>query len=186
MLYSLIMAGGSGTRFWPMSRELFPKQFLTFDGAESMLARTIDRILPLIPEERIALVVGALHATETRRILQAMNDGEGRRCRLVVEPRSLNTLPAIAIASLLLSREDPDAVVAVMASDHLVGPQDHFLGLVQHGAAIAKDEKVLITFGIPPPQARDGLRLSGNGRGSSRFFNQPLFRTARHTFHRKA
>lgn len=157
MLYSLIMAGGSGTRFWPMSRELFPKQFLAFEGAESMLARTVDRILPLVPEERIALVVGSLHASETRRILQAMNGGEGRRCRLVVEPRSLNTLPAIAIASLLISREDPEAVVAVMASDHLVSPQDHFLALVQHAATIARDEKVLITFGIPPHRPETGF-----------------------------
>ncbi len=157
MLYSIIMAGGSGTRFWPMSRELFPKQFLSFEGSESLLARTVERILPLVPEERIALVVGSTHASETRRILQSMNGGEGRHCRLVVEPRSLNTLPAIALASLLIAREDPEAVVAVMASDHLIAPQDHFLALVQHAAGMARDEKVLVTFGIPPHRPETGF-----------------------------
>ncbi len=157
MLYSIIMAGGSGTRFWPMSRELFPKQFLSFEGSESLLARTVERILPLVPEERIALVVGSTHASETRRILQSMNGGEGRQCRMVVEPRSLNTLPAIALASLLIAREDPEAVVAVMASDHLIGPQEHFLALVQHAAVMARDEKVLVTFGIPPHRPETGF-----------------------------
>jgi len=157
MLYSLVMAGGSGTRFWPMSRELFPKQFLSFEGEGSLLSRTIDRILPLIPEERIALVVGAAHAPETRRILQSMNGGLGRHPRIIVEPRSLNTLPAIAVASLAIEREDPDAVVSVMASDHLISPQDHFLALLQHAAQIAQTEKVLLTFGIPPHRPETGF-----------------------------
>ncbi len=157
MLYSMIMAGGSGTRFWPMSRELFPKQFLSFEGPDSLLAKTVNRILPLVPEDRIAIVVGATHASETRRILQGMNDGLGRECRLVIEPRSLNTLPAIALTSLLIAREDPDAVVAVMASDHLISPQDHFLALVQHAAGIAQNEKVLLTFGIPPHRPETGF-----------------------------
>ena len=157
MLYSIVMAGGSGTRFWPMSRELFPKQFLSFEGNDSLLAQTVDRILPLIPEERIVLVVGSSHSSETKRILQKMNQGEGRLCRLVIEPRSLNTLPAIAIAALLIEHEDPEGVVAVMASDHLISPQDHFLALIQHAAHIAETEKVLLTFGIPPHRPETGF-----------------------------
>ena len=157
MLYSLIMAGGSGTRFWPMSRELFPKQFLSFEAEGPLLARTIDRVLPLIPEERITLVVGASHLSETRRILQAMNGGEGRHPRIIAEPRSLNTLPAIAVASLSIMREDPDAVIAVMASDHMISPQDNFLALLQHAAQISQNEKVLITFGIPPHRPETGF-----------------------------
>jgi len=151
------MAGGSGTRFWPMSRELFPKQFLSFEGNDSLLAQTVDRVLPLIPEERVAIVAGSTHAAETRRILQGMDQGEGRRCRLIVEPRSLNTLPAIAVAALLIEHDDPEGVLAIMASDHLISPQDHFLALIQHAAHIAETEKVLITFGIPPHRPETGF-----------------------------
>jgi mannose-1-phosphate guanylyltransferase/mannose-6-phosphate isomerase len=157
MLYSIIMAGGSGTRFWPMSRELFPKQFLAFDGNDSLLAQTVDRILPLIPEERIAIVVGPTHSSETKRILQRMNQGDGRQCRLVVEPRSLNTLPAISVAALQIEHEDPEGIVAVMSSDHMISPQDHFLALIQHAAHIAETEKVLVTFGIPPQRPETGF-----------------------------
>ena len=192
MLYSLIMAGGSGTRFWPMSRELFPKQFLSFEAEGPLLARTIDRVLPLIPEERITLVVGASHAAETRRILQTMNEGLGRHPRIIAEPRSLNTLPAIAVAALSILREDPEAVIAVMASDHMISPQDNFLALLQHAAQVAQNEKVLITFGIPPHRPETGfgyLELGDplpehstglfSARRVARFVEKPNMETAR-------
>lgn len=178
MLHSIVMAGGSGTRFWPMSRELFPKQFLSFEGHDSLLAQTVDRILPLIPEERISVVVGQAHAPETRRVLQGMDGGEGRNCRLVIEPRSLNTLPAIALASLLISRQDPEAVVAVMASDHLISPQEPFLAMIQHAAQIAATEKVLLTFGIPPHRPETGFGYLEMGE-SMPAFSTALFSAAR-------
>ncbi len=192
MLHSLIMAGGSGTRFWPMSRELFPKQFLSFEAEGPLLARTLDRLLPLIPEERITLVVGATHAAETRRILQAMNGGQGRHPRVITEPRSLNTLPAISVAALSILKEDPEAVIAVMASDHMISPQDNFLALLQHAASVARTEKVLITFGIPPHRPETGfgyLELGASlpehstdlfsARKVARFVEKPNMETAR-------
>ena len=156
MWFGIIMAGGSGTRFWPLSRELFPKQFLSRDGNSSLLQGTIDRIAPLIPQERLWIMVGPKHESETRRILR-LAEKEGLPAKVFVEPQSRNTLAPLAIASLYLARTDPEAVLAVMASDHLITPAEKFLALMHQACSIAERHEAILTFGILPSRPETGF-----------------------------
>lgn len=156
MWHGIIMAGGSGTRFWPLSRELFPKQFLSLYGPESLLQGTVERILPLIPAERLWIMVGPKHESETRRILRTA-ESEGIPLNVFVEPKSMNTLAPLAIASALVGKDDPEGVLAIMASDHLIGPQENFLALMKQACLIAERQNVILTFGIEPKRPETGF-----------------------------
>lgn len=156
MWHGIIMAGGSGTRFWPLSRELYPKQFLSLDGANSLLQGTIHRIQPMIPQDRLWIMVGPKHESETRRVLR-LAETEGLPARVFVEPQSRNTLAPLAVASLLIRKVDPDGVLAVMASDHLIGPQENFLALMKQACDIAEHNDVILTFGIQPVRPETGF-----------------------------
>ncbi len=156
MWFGIIMAGGSGTRFWPLSRELYPKQFLSLDGGSSLLQVTIDRVVPLIPQERLWIMVGPKHEAETRRVLR-LAEREGLPARVFVEPNSRNTLAPLAVAAARLVRSDPDAVLAVMASDHLIAPQEKFLALLKQACTIAEKQEVILTFGVLPTRPETGF-----------------------------
>ncbi len=156
MWHGIIMAGGSGTRFWPLSRELYPKQFLSLDGGNSLLQGTIQRIQPMIPQDRLWIMVGPKHETETRRIIR-LAETEGLSARVFVEPQSRNTLAPLAVASLLIQKSDPDGVLAVMASDHLIGPQENFLALMKQACQVAEQNDVILTFGIQPSHPETGF-----------------------------
>ncbi|MHB1285658.1 MAG: mannose-1-phosphate guanylyltransferase/mannose-6-phosphate isomerase [Leptospirales bacterium] len=156
MWHGIIMAGGSGTRFWPLSRELYPKQFLSLDGGNSLLQGTIQRIQPMIPQDRLWIMVGPKHESETRRILR-LAETEGLSARVFVEPQSRNTLAPLAVASLLIQKSDPDGVLAVMASDHLIGPQENFLALMKQACQVAEQNDVILTFGIQPSHPETGF-----------------------------
>lgn len=150
------MAGGSGTRFWPLSRELFPKQFLSLYGTESLLQGTVERIRPLIPAERLWIMVGPKHESETRRILKTA-ESEGFPLNVFVEPKSMNTLAPLAVASAFVQKNDPDGVLAVMASDHLIGPHENFLALMKQACLVAERHDVILTFGIQPKRPETGF-----------------------------
>uniref|UniRef100_A0A7C3QX25 mannose-1-phosphate guanylyltransferase n=1 Tax=Leptospirillum ferriphilum TaxID=178606 RepID=A0A7C3QX25_9BACT len=163
MWFGIIMAGGSGTRFWPLSRELFPKQFLSLDGHSSLLQGTIDRISPLIPQERLWIMVGPKHESETRRIIR-LAETEGLPAKVFVEPQSRNTLAPLAIASVYLARTDPEAVLAVMASDHIITPAEKFLALMHQACSIAGRHDAILTFGIPPSRPETGFGYIETGK----------------------
>lgn len=156
MWHGIIMAGGSGTRFWPLSRELYPKQFLSLDGEGSLLQGTIHRIQPMIPQDRLWIMVGPKHESETRRVLR-LAESEDLPARVFVEPQSRNTLVPLAVASLLIQKSDPEGVLAVMASDHLIGPQEKFLALMKQACGIAEHHDVILTFGIQPIRPETGF-----------------------------
>ncbi len=156
MWFGIIMAGGSGTRFWPLSRELYPKQFLSLDGVSSLLQGTIDRVVPLIPQERLWIMVGPKHEAETRRILR-LAEREGLPARVFVDLQSRNTLTPLAVAAACLVRSDPDAVLAVLASDHLIAPQEKFLALLKQACTIAQEQDAILTFGIRPTRPETGF-----------------------------
>jgi mannose-1-phosphate guanylyltransferase/mannose-6-phosphate isomerase len=156
MWFGIIMAGGSGTRFWPLSRELYPKQFLSLDGGSSLLQGTIDRVMPLIPQERLWIMVGPKHEAETRRVLR-LAEREGLPAKVFVEPQSKNTLTPLAVAAACLARTDPEAVLAVMASDHLIAPQEKFLALLKQACSIAEKQDVILTFGVLPTRPETGF-----------------------------
>ena len=120
-LYAVIMAGGSGTRFWPASRRSRPKQFLPIAGEETLIARTAARIEPLIPRERILVVAGSEHAALVREALPWLAEEN-----LLLEPRGRNTLPCVALVAAELQRRDPHSVQVVLPADHVIAPEEDF------------------------------------------------------------
>lgn len=165
MLHAVIMAGGSGTRFWPESRRSVPKQFLALAGDRTLLQQTSDRCLPLIPPERQWVVTNALQADRAR---EQLADVSG--ARVLVEPCPRNTAPCIGLAAVQLLHEDPDAVMAVLPSDHLIKPDAVFReALATASALVADDPRRLLLFGVRPtyPSTGFGYIERGPAIGSS-------------------
>ncbi|MGO9571458.1 MAG: sugar phosphate nucleotidyltransferase [Desulfomonilaceae bacterium] len=151
MLYGVIMAGGSGTRFWPQSRKRRPKQLLKVAGDQTMIRATIERVLPEISCERIMVVTGASHAEEIRSEIPELGEK-----MVVAEPQGRNTAPCIALAAYRIAKEDPDAVMAVLPADHLIGREDEFRKALRTAAEVASTSDYLITFGIVPDRPETG------------------------------
>lgn len=146
MLHTVIMAGGSGTRFWPASRARRPKQFLTLLGGRSLIQRTWDRCQLLTPPERCWVVTGEAHIDLVREHLPDLPAGN-----LLVEPAPRNTAPAIGLAALHIQEADPDAAMAVFPSDHLIDPPDRFVLAIRAAeAALVREPDSLVLFGIRP------------------------------------
>jgi len=151
VLYAVILAGGRGERFWPWSRKDRPKQLLPITGSRTMLEETVERILPLIPEERILLITGQELAGVIARECPGL-----KNIRTVAEPKSRNTAAAIGLAAILLRQEDPGAVMAVLSADHQITPQEQFLKTLTTAAQCVQDANWLVTFGIPPTRPETG------------------------------
>lgn len=141
---AVIMAGGSGTRFWPLSRKRTPKQFLPIVSARTMIEETARRILPLIPHRKIYTVAGNAQTRTIHSLLPKIP-----RANLLVEPRGKNTAPSLILATAWIYLKNPDAVVIVLPSDHLITDNPSFLKSLEAAAAAAACEDALITFGIP-------------------------------------
>lgn len=151
MNYAVIMAGGSGTRFWPLSRKALPKQFLTLFGNASLIRQTYERIRPVFPPERILVITNAdyVHLVQAQLPEIPVENIFG-------EPRGRNTAPCIAFASEILLHRDPDAVMAVLPSDHTILNEDLFLETIQIGMDAARDNGGLYTIGIEPNRPETG------------------------------
>lgn len=152
MLHAVIMAGGSGTRFWPESRRAVPKQFLALAGERTLLQQTCDRSRPLIPTARQWVVTNSLQAARAREQLPELT------ARILVEPCPRNTAPCIGLAAIHLLRDDPDAVMAVLPSDHLIRPDDAFRDALATAAdLVADDPQRLLLFGVRPAYPATGF-----------------------------
>lgn len=149
-LHAVIMAGGSGTRFWPLSRRARPKQFLALGGGEPLLAATLGRLPPLVPVERAWVVCGRDHARAVRRLLPALP-----AANLLVEPCARNTAPCVGLAALHVARRDPRAVVAMLPADHHVGKPAAFRQALRAAAGLAADGAV-VTIGVKPSRPETG------------------------------
>jgi mannose-1-phosphate guanylyltransferase len=150
-MYVVIMAGGSGTRFWPLSRLKTPKQLMSVFGGKSMLQRTVERVLPLAPE-RIIIVTNEEQARETAR---QTADYCGCPLQIVAEPVGRNTAPAIALAAAIIGRYDPEATMLVLPADHYIRNEAEFCR-VATVAAEAAASGALITLGIEPTRPETG------------------------------
>lgn len=145
MIYGVILAGGKGERFWPLSRAEKPKQFLKLTSDKTMLRETIDRVLPLIPIENIRIVT---NHSMCQYILDSMEDITEKN--VLCEPVGRNTCAAIGLAASHLLKEDPHAVMVVLSADHLIRPAEKLIEILKAGTAIAANEDRLITIGITP------------------------------------
>ncbi len=151
MLHCVIMAGGSGTRFWPQSRRTRPKQLLPIAGNKTMIRATVDRVLPIIPPERIMIVAGNSYANQIRDQISALLPEQ-----IVVEPQARNTAPCIALAAYKLAKESDDATMAVLPADHLIGNEADFRTILKTASDVAFMGDFLITLGIVPDRPETG------------------------------
>jgi mannose-1-phosphate guanylyltransferase len=146
MLHAVIMAGGSGTRFWPESRADRPKQLLGLVGAHSLIEDTVSRLEGLVPPERTLVVTAARLEAAVRRQLPQLPASQ-----IIGEPCKRDTAPCIGLAALLVSRNDPDATLVVMPSDHAISPAAEFRRAVSQAARLIEHSPDrIVTFGIRP------------------------------------
>jgi len=152
MLFAIIMAGGSGTRFWPKSRRDRPKQLLKLHGDATMLQQTVARIAPLVPPDRVLIVTGADQAEATRAQLPDLPAEN-----VIAEPCPRDTAPCVGLAAQIVARRDPDATMIVMPADHVIRPDVSFLNTVKAAlAVIDADPSSLVTFGVKPNRPETG------------------------------
>jgi mannose-1-phosphate guanylyltransferase len=187
-VFNLITAGGSGTRFWPRSRDKKPKQFLSVFENETLIQSTINRFLPIIPMDNIYIISKQLQKEEIlRQNLTIKSDN------ILYEPVGRNTLPCIALASMFIQRRNPDGIIVVSPSDHLVGDLPLFRNTIRTACKMAADNDVIITIGINPVSPATGygyirkadMICSNNGTDFfkvKRFVEKPDFKTAQRYF----
>jgi mannose-1-phosphate guanylyltransferase/mannose-6-phosphate isomerase len=155
-LRAVVLAGGSGQRFWPLSRELNPKQLLSMFGTESLIAQAVHRILPFTGGGAdVTVVTSERLFDELRNHLTAQPDAELHHLRYIQEPLARNTAPAIALAAATLSAEDPDAIMVVLPSDHLLENGAVWADCIRAAGAVAADGW-LVTIGIAPTKPETG------------------------------
>ena len=150
--YCVIMGGGIGSRFWPFSRESYPKQFLDFFGTgRSLLQMTFDRFSKIIPTENIYIVTNELYAKLIKEQLPELKDNQ-----ILLEPTRRNTAPCIAYATYHIKACNPNANIVVAPSDHLILKEDIFLRDVQKSLDFVKENEALVTLGIKPSRPETG------------------------------
>jgi mannose-1-phosphate guanylyltransferase len=142
MYYAVILAGGSGTRLWPLSRQHYPKQALKLIGEKTMFQYAVERIAPLFPPDRIFVVTVAHHAA----ILQKQTP-EIPTKNFILEPEGRGTASAIGLASIHLLAQDPKACMTILTADHFISETEHFCSVLTAAEIIARDGN-LITLGI--------------------------------------
>jgi len=180
-MYAVILAGGSGTRFWPKSREQLPKQLLNINGERTMIQDTLTRISPIVSAEKTWIITNEKHALETCRQLKATKFNPSQ---LLTEPIARNTAAAIGYSAFILSQHNPDAIMAVFPADHAITTHKQFLELIEQTKTVAKKNH-LVTLGIKPtsPETgygyiKQGKSLEGNAYKVDRFIEKPDKATA--------
>lgn len=157
--YCIIMGGGIGSRFWPFSRETYPKQFLDFFGTgRSLLQMTFDRFSQTIPVENIYVVTNEAYFDLMKQQLPKLKDEQ-----ILLEPSRRNTAPAIAYASYRINACNPDANIVVTPSDHLILKEDLFLSDIQKSLAFVRENDALVTLGIKPSRPETGYGYIQSG-----------------------
>jgi mannose-1-phosphate guanylyltransferase len=156
----VILAGGSGTRFWPRSRKARAKQVLALDGERTMIQQTLDRLLPLAKADDVWVITNELLDDLIAEQLPAVPRGH-----IVSEPAARNTAPACALAAFLLEKTAPETVIGVFPSDHVVKDIARFAEVVRAGIALAASGDRIVVLGVPPTRAETGYGYIELGSG---------------------
>ncbi len=152
-MYGVILAGGSGTRLWPLSRERFPKQCIKIGKGElSLFQETVVRLQGIAKPEELVIVT---HKDQKENIILQLGELKLEQPVILAEPQALNTAPAIGLAAWYLAKKDPEAIMAVLPSDHYIAPREVFQELLRKGEQLA-EKYGLVTFGIRPHAPETG------------------------------
>ncbi|ACG71409.1 Mannose-1-phosphate guanylyltransferase (GDP) [Anaeromyxobacter sp. K] len=168
-IYPVIMAGGSGTRFWPLSRRNRPKQFLALAGDAPLLAATVSRLPPLSRPRDTFVVCGPKHAAAARRMVAQLP-----KENFIVEPCARNTAPCVGLAAIHVAAKDPRGVIAMLPADHHIGRPPAFRDALAAAAQLAEAGSIA-TIGIRPSRPETGYgylklgpRLAARAKGKKR------------------
>ena len=161
MLCALIMAGGKGTRFWPLSTEEKPKQFLNLIDKETMIQMTVNRIKPIIPIERIFVCTGESYVDLINEQLPELP-----KRNIIIEPEGRNTAPCIALSAFVIEKYYKDATMVVLPSDHLIKNEEEFRNIILDADNfLEKNKDAIITLGMYPSRPETGygyIKCSNN------------------------
>jgi mannose-1-phosphate guanylyltransferase len=149
--HPVILAGGRGTRFWPLSRQRRPKQLLALDGTHTMIQQTVSRLLPLASPARFWIITNQHLRREVVRQLPRL-----KREHILAEPVGRNTAPAIGLAAFILLNLDPDAVLGLFPSDHVIGDEKRYRAVLKSAVEIAASGENIVVLGIRPNRAETG------------------------------
>ncbi len=151
--YLVVLAGGSGTRLWPLSRKDYPKQFLKVGSPESLVRETVTRLKDLVPFQNVLIVCGKDHADLMKKEFPEFSTDQ-----FILEPCGRNTAPAIALASQVLLRKDPEAVMVVLPADHKIplSSQKKFQDMIGEAIRYSRELKGLLTLGVQPSYPATG------------------------------
>ncbi|HEV8525823.1 MAG TPA: sugar phosphate nucleotidyltransferase, partial [Terriglobales bacterium] len=149
--YPVILAGGRGTRFWPLSRRRTAKQVLALEGTKTMIQQTVARLLPLAPASRIWVITNEDLREVIRRQLPMLKSQQ-----IIAEPVARNTAPAIGLMAFLLEKSDPRAVIGMFPADHVILDEKKFRKAVEQAAAIAAAGENIVVMGIQPTRPETG------------------------------
>ena len=162
---AVIMAGGSGTRFWPLSRQSRPKQFLPIVGQKTMIEETVERLAPFLPPEAVFTISNRSQAAVIKKLIPGLP-----RENILIEPEARNTAASLILATAQAYLRNPKSVVLALPADHLITKPDVYLRKLRAAAAAAVQEEVIVTFGIPPTYPATGFGyIQFSSRGRRRF-----------------
>ncbi len=152
MIHAMIMAGGKGTRFWPLSRNAKPKQFLSILNSKTLLENTIDRLSPLVDADNVWILGNLAYEAHFKALNLQMPDSQ-----LLYEPCAKNTAPCIGWAAVEALRKDPEAVMIVLPSDHFIAPEEKFREVLSKAVSLVRQDDCLVTIGIKPTFPHTGF-----------------------------
>jgi mannose-1-phosphate guanylyltransferase len=173
--YPVILAGGRGTRFWPLSRKKRAKQLLPLDGKKTMIQQTVARLAPLAPAKRFWIITNSDLRPAILKQLPKLP-----KPQVLPEPVGRNTAPAIGLAAFLLLKTDPDAIIGMFPSDHVIADEQHYRATIQRGIEVAASGENIVVLGIRPNRAETGYGyieagagVAGNALRVRRFTEKP-------------
>jgi mannose-1-phosphate guanylyltransferase len=174
--YAVVMAGGSGTRFWPLSRRKHPKQLLELFGRGTLLEQTVARLRPVIPPRRIYIFTNEQVWTEVCRRLPQIPSSQ-----IVAEPAVRNTAPTLGVAAHEIARRDPQGLMVVLPSDHVIARPAAFRRALRAACELASTEGRSVVLGLKPTRPETGFGYVRLGARVGRVAGNDVFRVDRFT-----